>query len=308
MNPRTYVDLKGAGGRSEPTYYFMINCLLYSRMETGLVSNQDFYDEDVNVYLAHLLHSFLNPEYFEQSKKYLSKYDADVFRRLQTSTDARLKYAIYKTNADFLLISIGIFDQPVGSDQNSDSLKPSEEAYVGRAKTYYHFAYSYSQQIHRRNSGVSDVLEKLSVGLEKYLKILSHMRGEYLDLSRRFSQGEVFHLERTVNEAGKQELIRAKQDQLLELYSAWRKNPTEGLEEDMDRVAAEIRELNPSFKFEIPNRKGTKQKAATADSSIAGDAKNGPDSSTAATQASQPQPKRRRSSTHLAEPEIEEDL
>jgi hypothetical protein len=88
----------------------MINCLLYSRMETGLVSNQDFYDEDVNVYLAHLLHSFINPEYVEQSKKFLSKYDTEVFRRLSDSGDARLKYTIYKTNADFLLVSIGIFD------------------------------------------------------------------------------------------------------------------------------------------------------------------------------------------------------
>jgi len=253
MNPRTYVDLKESSRALEPTYYFMINCLLYSRMETGLVSNQDFYDEDVNVYLAHLLHSFLNPEYVEQSKKYLSKYDADVFRRLQTSTDARLKYAIYKTNADFLLVSIGIFDQPLTPGQ-IEKMKPAEEAYVGRGKTYYHFAYSYSQQIHRRNAGISEVLEKLSVGFEKYLKILSHMRGEYLDLSRRLSEGEVFHLERTVNEAGRQERIRAKQDQLLELYSAWRATPSAELEEDMRRVVGEIRELSPSFQFELPRR------------------------------------------------------
>ena len=62
MNPRHYVDLKDSSRDLQPTYYFMINCLLYSRMETGLVSNQDCYDEDVNVYLAHLLHSFINPE------------------------------------------------------------------------------------------------------------------------------------------------------------------------------------------------------------------------------------------------------
>ncbi len=254
MNPRTYVDLKEAGRRPEPTYYFMINCLLYSRMETGLVSNQDYYDEDVNVYLAHLLHSFLNPEYVEQSKKYLSKYDADVFRRLQSSSDARLKYVIYKTNADFLLVSIGIFDQTPGGDAAAEHPKPAEEAYVGRAKTYYHFAYSYSQQISRRNSGVAEVLEKLSVGFDKYLKILSHMRGEYLDLGRRLSEGEVFHLERTVNEAGKQELIRAKQDQLLEMYSKWRYQPTPELEEDMTRLAGEIRGLNPEFRFELPKR------------------------------------------------------
>src|SRR6185436_10764355 len=96
----------------------------------------------------------------------------------------RLKYLIYKTNADFLLVSIGIFDNPTGQAAQR-RLQPSEEAYIGRGKTYYHFAYSYSQQMHRKNQGVSEVLEKLSVGFDKYIRILSHMRGEYLDLVKR---------------------------------------------------------------------------------------------------------------------------
>jgi hypothetical protein len=254
MNPRQYVDLKEGGRNLQPTYYFMINCLLYSRMETGLVSNQDYYDEDVNVYLAHLLHSFINPDYVEQSKRYLSKYDADVFKRLGQSTDARLKYAIYKTNADFLLVSIGIFDNPLAPTAAATRSKPapSEEAYIGRGKTYYHFAYTYSQQVHRKNQGVSEVLEKLSVGFEKYIKILSHMRGEYLDLAQRFSDGEVYHLERSVNESARQDRIKAKQDQLLELYSAWQKAPTRELEDDVKRLVGEIQELAPAFRFSLP--------------------------------------------------------
>jgi hypothetical protein len=254
MNPRNYVDLKDSSRDLQPTYYFMVNCLLYSRMETGLVSNQDFYDEDVNVYLAHLLHSFINPEYVEQSKKFLSKYDTDVFRRLANSADARLKYQIYKTNADFLLVSIGIFDNPAAAEGHRAKMQPSEEAYIGRGKTYYHFAYSYSQQMHRKNAGVSEVLEKLSVGFEKYIRILSHMRGEYLDLLKRFSQGEVYHLERSINERSQQELLRVKQDELLELYSAWRTEPTQEREESLVRVVSEIRQINPDFKFELPKR------------------------------------------------------
>jgi hypothetical protein len=253
VNPRHYVDLKETSRDLQPTYFFMINCLLYSRMETGLVSNQDFYDEDVNVYLAHLLHSFINPEYVEQSKKFLSRYDTDVFRRLSASTDARLKYLIYKTNADFMLISIGIFDNPVMPGA-SRKLQPNEEAYIGRGKTYYHFAYSYSQQVHRKNAGVSEVLEKLSVGFEKYIRILSHMRGEYLDLVQRFSDGEVYHLERSIDEHSQQELLRVKQDELLELYSAWRSQPSAETEESLARVVSEIRQINPEFKFELPKR------------------------------------------------------
>jgi len=254
MNPRHYVDLKDAGRDLQPTYYFMINCLLYSRMETGLVSNQDCYDEDVNVYLAHLLHSFINPEYVEQSRKFLSKYDTDVFRRLASSTDAHLKYQIYKTNADFLLVSIGIFDHPIVPGGPRTRLQPSEEAYIGRGKTYYHFAYTYSQQMHRKNAGVSEVLEKLSTGFDKYLRILSHMRGEYLDLMKRFSQGEVYHLERSIDEHSQQEMLRVKQDELLELYTAWRSEPGPEVEENLERVVGEIRQLNPGFKFELPSR------------------------------------------------------
>jgi hypothetical protein len=252
MNPRHYVDLKDNSRDLQPTYYFMINCLLYSRMETGLVSNQDCYDEDVNVYLAHLLHSFINPEYVEQSKRFLSKYDTDVFRRLSTSTDARLKYQIYKTNADFLLVSIGVFDNPAIAGGTRTRLQPSEEAYIGRGKTYYHFAYTYSQQMHRKNAGVSEVLEKLSTGFEKYLRILSHMRGEYLDLLKRLSNGEVYHLERSIDEHSQQELLRVKQDELLELYSVWRETKSAETEENLERVVSEIRQLNPAFKFELP--------------------------------------------------------
>ncbi len=253
MNPRHYIDLKENTRDLQPTYYFMINCLLYSRMETGLVSNQDFYDEDVNVYLAHLLHSFVNPEYVEQSRRFLSKYDTDVFRRLSQSTDARLKYLIYKTNADFLLVSIGIFDNPAAGTSVRRA-QPAEEAYIGRGKTYYHFAYSYSQQMHRRNEGVSEVLEKLSVGFEKYIRILSHMRGEYLDLVKRLSNGEVYHLERSVDEHSQQELLRVKQDELLELFSAWKREPTPEKQEDLEKVVSEIRQINPSFRFELPKR------------------------------------------------------
>lgn len=253
MNPRHYVDLKDVSRDLQPTYYFMINCLLYSRMETGLVSNQDCYDEDVNVYLAHLLHSFINPEYVEQSKRFLSKYDTDVFRRLSNSTDARLKYQIYKTNADFLLVSIGVFDNPAIAGASRARLQPSEEAYIGRGKTYYHFAYTYSQQMHRKNAGVSEVLEKLSTGFEKYLRILSHMRGEYLDLMKRLSNGEVYHLERSIDEHSQRELLRVKQDELLELYSAWRASKSAETEESLERIVSEIRQLNPSFKFELPS-------------------------------------------------------
>jgi hypothetical protein len=94
------------------------------------------------------------------------------------------------------------------------------------------------------------------VGFDKYIRILSHMRGEYLDLVQRFSEGEVYHLERAVDESARQDRIKAKQDQLLELYSQWQQSPTAAIEEDVKRIVGEIQELAPSFRFSLPTAGG----------------------------------------------------
>ncbi|MBD3235606.1 MAG: hypothetical protein GF330_02750 [Candidatus Eisenbacteria bacterium] len=256
-----FVDLKGTSRDLKPTYHFMMKCLLYSRMETGLVSNKDYYDEDVNVYIAHLLNSFIKPDYIERAKGYLSKYDTEVFGRLADSRDARLKYTLYKTNADFLLVSLGIFDNPAAGDPQGGGklvsperrlFQPTEEAYVGRGKTYYRFAYTYSQQIHNPRAAITEVLEKLSVGFEKYLRILAHMRGEYLNLLDRLSGGDIYHLQRTVSEADRNEDLHAKQDRFLDLYSEWKRSGDPEVRAEIETLASDIRALDPSFTFELP--------------------------------------------------------
>ena len=70
---------------------------------------------------------------------------------------------------------------------------------------------------------------------------------------QRLSRGEVYHLERVVNESQRQEVIREKQDQILDLYLEWKQNRDDEVRRQMDTVLAEIRELDPEFKFEVPD-------------------------------------------------------
>ncbi len=174
VGPDVHMNLGSETRREiEPTFFFMLNCLLYSRLEKGFPSNQDFYDEDVNVYLANLLCSFMKPEYHKRSRPYLSPYDSTLFEKVANSTDARLKYTIYKTNADFLLISIGIFNNAEARrPDTAQAYRSSEEAYMGRGKAYYHFAYTYSQSAFRKSTGIAEILEKLSKGFERYIEDL----------------------------------------------------------------------------------------------------------------------------------------
>jgi hypothetical protein len=248
----SHITLGPSGKREiEPTFFFMMNCLLYSRLESGNPSNQNYYDEDVNVYLANLLTSFMNPEFHERTRKYLSPYDSDLFEKVRNSPDVRLKYTIYKTNADFLLISIGIFRNPDGSRPGSKDafMKDNEEVYMGRAKAYYQFAYSYSQSMFRKATAISEVLEKLSRGFEQYVDILSYMRGEYFNILERLSSGDVYHLERAIDRAESDRELRAMQDQFLDMYSEYMKTKKPELKEQLRDLAKRIQRIDESFRF-----------------------------------------------------------
>ncbi|UCH83695.1 MAG: hypothetical protein JSW50_14780 [Candidatus Latescibacterota bacterium] len=236
----------------EPTFFFMLNCLLYSRLETGHPSNGEFYDEDVNMYLTNLLCSFMKPEYHHRVRKYLSPYDTSLFARIENSSDARLKYTIYKTNADFLLISIGIFgNSDAGHPDAAQLFNNSEEAHMGKGKVYYNFAYTYSHSMFKKSTGISEVLEKLSKGFEQYVEILSHMRGEYFNILDRLSTGEIYHLERSVDKGRESRELQQVQNEFLDVYSEYLKTRDPNLIDRVEKLADQIRRIDESFKFTI---------------------------------------------------------
>jgi hypothetical protein len=220
---------------------------------TGNETGTDVPDEDVNVYLAHLLQSFSDPDYVEGARPYLHRYDHEVFKRLERSTDARLKYVIYKTNADFLLVSIGVFDNPgqwlahrlPRSSRRSQGPGAVRRSVDGRGKTYYHFAWSYSQQVNRGHPGITEVLEKLSVGFDRYIRVLSHMRGEYLDLMKALSTGEIYHLERNINKEQERQQLKESQDAFLDSWLAWRRS---GSPESLESSAGTPPPSGPSIR------------------------------------------------------------
>ncbi len=256
-----FTDLTDEARQVKPSYYFMMRSLLHSRIDIGETSDEEHGEEDVNVYLAHLLRSFSDPAYLEESRPFLHRYDHEVFGRLARSTDARLKYRIYKTNADFLLVSIGIFDDPgrtlmgrvpgAGAGAARKGFEPSEEAVMGRGRTYYQFAYSYSQMVHRERPAITEVLEKLSQGFDRYTRILAHLRGEYMDIVHELSRGEVYHLERSLNSESRREALHERQDDFLDAYAQWKRSGSEEARESVERAAAAVRELDPEFNFRL---------------------------------------------------------
>jgi hypothetical protein len=253
VNPR-HLDSKSLRSTSrieQPSTFFTMNCLLCSRTQLGLLTERDNYAQDVDVYLEQLLATFADLDAFERTRRYLSKYDGEVFKRLRRQDAAHVRYTVFRTASDFLLVSAGTFQSPP-IRRGRGKQEPIEEGYIGRGKTYYHFAYSYSQRLHRSNAVIPDVLEKLALGFDRYARILAHMRGEQKeDILARLTSGEVFVLERIVNREQAEERIIEVQDDLLDAISEHRRAPSAESRTRVARLASELTALRPGFRFDL---------------------------------------------------------
>lgn len=239
-------------GSPEETYFYMMNCILYSRMESGFPSNDEYLDEDVNVYLASLLTGTIHGCEEGSSTSYLASCDSSLFDSVRTIENPRTKYNVYKTNADRLIIALGIFGNPKLTRLNSaPHMAAPERSYIGRGKAYYSLAESYAVETYRKHTAIADVLGKLSRGFEKYVKVLSLVRSEYFDFRHRISEGELFHLEKSIDGVGQKEQLKKLYDEFLDLYSAYGENKTAAAKRRVEKVCTRIQEIDPSFMFEI---------------------------------------------------------
>ncbi len=250
---RTALCKLDTGGDAQTSYFFMLNCLLHSRVHTGIESNSEVYDEDVNVYLAHLLNAHIDPKHLAHIADRIAPHDAELFRMIADCADDRQRYELYRSNADFLLMSVAVFD--TFEPRRSNRLSPfhiRKDVYVARAAAYYGLAASYATKLGRRTTPIAETLMKLSDGIDSYVRILVYMRGQYLDFIKRYSDGEIFHLERSVDEIRRQEMIEERRNEFLDIYHAWLKTGERELKTQLAKSARLLEEIDPTFRFNLP--------------------------------------------------------
>lgn len=242
------VDRDGTTRATEARAQFMMRCLLASRLEAGLPSADEDGEQDVNIYLTQLLCAYSDPQYCLRVGNYISTYDTAVFERVESSRSHRFKYSVYKINADHLLMAMGVFQNPESrrADARPVALRRNAETFVGRGKTYYDFASTYSQRVFGRTSGVCDVLGKLSAGFEIYVRVLGHMRSEYFDFVTRLSEGELFHLQASAQSEG----LQALRDEFLDRYSLYRRDPSPEARAKLLETVERLQRIDPEFHFD----------------------------------------------------------
>lgn len=253
-NGKSYLRLTvdpTAGGpvTREDVGYFFINSFLLSRIDSDLPSDLAEYDEDVNVYTASLLAGVVSGREDLLRADLVSTHDADVFARIQESKDQRLRYRVYKANADFLYVSLGVFSDGVATNDAPAPAEGDAQRLAGRGSSYYHFASAYAARLYGARAGIAEVMEKLSRNFESYTKVMAWMSAEYLNLVRRMSEGEVFHIERDAQSRFEAAHKTHTWDELLDAYVEWQRSHAGEARSRMMRAARELRRIDPEFSF-----------------------------------------------------------
>jgi hypothetical protein len=242
-----YFDLKEKTvGKSE---FFFLEHILRARVELQMESGTNECDQELNIYLAGLLNNLIQAQGFIRQKPYLSPFDIDIRRWLKEHPGLRNAYTVYRDNADFSLLLLGIF---VGHEHQGSYYNKvfSDQDELGRIALYYELAAS--ALAHLQGTGISlvGVLEALSDHLEEIIKILKFSATSYFDLFERMSDGSVFHLEREIDRLDEKKKYNEKLDEFLKCYTTYKENPTQEGKDRLFTSAYEVKKINSKFSFD----------------------------------------------------------
>ncbi len=200
----------------ETTESYFSNQLLSARIQSGQESNADYdpifeenrtaawreshwqeiqdnalnYEEDINQYITLTLADLANPKTLDMINAYLVDINSDVGQIACEVPHRSQKYHLYRINADFLLLHLGMFD--------GGTHYPGE-AYFDKGGSYYQFAAASLKAIQGGRTGLSDVFDKLSAHFGRYVDILRQMRQDsdhYFGFHYRIPQAELEQIEK----------------------------------------------------------------------------------------------------------------
>lgn len=229
---------------------YLLSVIIKSRDEEGFPSNSLTYDEDVNVYLAHLLFAFSLPEYHEMAEPYLSRDTSEVMKWVNETEDQTIRYFIFKINADNLLVQSAIFND-LENRTRRHFFKNSPGFYRELARLYYEQAAAYHKRIYRKKTGIGDVLNKMAYYFEAYQHLLIHVRRKYFNFVNHF-RDQAFHgFMQQMSQYENENVKRIKMDEFLDCYGRWLESKDPALESKIINVVRELKGIDPDFHCDL---------------------------------------------------------
>jgi hypothetical protein len=236
-------------GETEKVTYFFLDKILRARIGRHIESGRHDCDEEVNMYLAGLLRSVVSSGEFVREKPYVSPFDFDVRKYLEAHPGSSNEYVVYRDNADFGLIALGVF---IGyrHDGSYHSRACAHQDSAGRVAVYYHLAASALEHIQRTTLGLSDAFNTMADNIREIIGILRTVAGDYFDIMERLGDGSLFHLEREVRQAGVERTFKDEMDRFLGLYGEYHRLPSVDNKEKVLLQIGVLKNLDPDFRFD----------------------------------------------------------
>ena len=251
-----FESLGSGDERPEPqTHFLMLNCMVLTRVTeraatmSGTSTNCDNFDEEVTSYVKSLLGGFSNPSAADDLKPHLFDYDAELLKTMDGVGDGAFEYTVCKTENDLLVLSAAVFDPRDKAPEQIAEFKHGIQGQMGRSGTHYYFAFSYANAVVYLDDTLGAILEKISLGLDKYSTILSYITGHPFDLADRLGDSEVHRLVRINHTTGRRIRLERKQDEFLDAYLEWRSRRTDEAKHRVLVLADELKKLDPTFTY-----------------------------------------------------------
>lgn len=258
------IDNRGEANSNGHRPLLMLNCLLLTRIaddKTADIKHQaspaatdDNFSNEVDAYVRSLLAGFSNPAHADDLVPHVFDYDVDLLKRTQVAKEAAVRYTLCKTDNDLVVLSTAVFDAREAADLGTSNFKHGAQGQMGRSGAHYYFAFSYVKAVASVTEAAATILEKIGVGLDKYATILAYITGQPFDLAARLSDGEVYHLVRSVETTGKQIRLERKKDEFLDAYLEWQAQRTEDAKNRVLLIAQELQKLDPTFTYDISRK------------------------------------------------------
>ncbi len=235
---------------------YLLSMLLKSRTACQLPSNDQRFDEDVNIYLAHLLFAASLPDYQNAVRRYLAKNVSEITDLIERNEDRIVRYFIYKVNADHLMIHLGLFQ----NFENSHQLYgKTEQQFCSMARNFYKQAATYNRKIYRRVTAVGSVLEKLADGFDRYQTILRYARKEFFNFSNHFHDEPFQKFCQDLKRFERESKLNEAIDQFLDSYVEWIKGKDAKSKSSLMNYAQKLQSIDPNFVFRLNS--GSKEAA-----------------------------------------------
>lgn len=228
-----YRNLPQALGPDQPLSLFLTENLLTARAHSMFPTNGTGPDEDVNVYLAHLLATFMTADL----EPGVGRMSEPLFTPPPHSASRGSRADYYRANADHRLLYLGLFDRGEGLRRRPTlfGLSPTEtrQRDLAAGRACYAAAASHLRPQNGSQRALVAIWQKLADNFEDYVHVLSALATRQLGLGATLSSADLSRLtpaDTTADTRAVAALLRqpppaAALDALLDLWLEQEKNP-----------------------------------------------------------------------------------